>query len=325
MHRTTCAISAAIALVACGCHKNKTDDSVVSQTYVHKYGYAVSEQEWNEKNYPGQVITSLKNGVTITATYEDGTLHGPYTVTYPHSQMVEKYILYNQNIPVKEIFYDRTGMPLRETTQLSQNRYSQTSWYTDGVPCSIEEYAGEKLLEGQYFTIAHQMEAKVEQGEGTRTMRDTNGILTCKDQISDGMIVKRETFYLNGSPESIAFYMDNKLHGTKKTFTNTGEPISVEDWAHGHLHGLSTYYKNGTREIEVYYLYGKKHGLETHFLDGKSIMRQITWEQGRKHGPETFYLPNEQKVVWNYDGKEVSQVRFEELSRLDAIIGGDTL
>ncbi|MBS0627745.1 MAG: hypothetical protein JSS09_05995, partial [Verrucomicrobia bacterium] len=124
----------------------------------------------------------------------------------------------------------------------------------------------------------------------------------------------------NGSPVSISYYIQNQLHGTRKTFTPTGEPIAVEDWAYGHLHGLATYYKNGTRELEIFYLYGKKHGLETHFLDGESVMHQITWDHGQKHGPETFFLPNEQKVSWNYEGKEVSLSRFEELTRLDGLM-----
>lgn len=313
-------LTAALAFAAVSCQKSSDKGEVISQTYVHKYGYAVSEKEWKSKNYPGQVISSLRNGVTVTATYEENQLHGPYTVTYPHSQVVEKYVLYNQNMPVKEVSYDIAGMPTQETVQLSQNRHSITSWYSDGVPKSVEEYAKEELIEGQYFTIDHILEAKVEKSNGIRLIRDNMGILSCKDIIENGLMVQRDSFYSNGSPESISYYFQGQLHGTRKTFTATGEPIAVEDWSNGHLHGLSTYYKNGSKELEVFYLYGKKHGLETHFLDGDSIMHQISWEHGRKHGPETFFLPHEQKVIWNYEGKEVSQLRFDELTHLDTVM-----
>ncbi|MES2199090.1 MAG: hypothetical protein V4489_02860 [Chlamydiota bacterium] len=320
MHYKVYTLTVALALLSCACQKDRKDDEVISQSYVHKYGYAVSEKEWQAKNYPGQVISSLRNGVTVTATYEEGLLHGPYTTTYPHSLIVEKYVLYNQNTPVKEISYDISGMPIQESLQLTQNRHSLTAWYSDGVPKSVEEYVQDELIEGLYFTIDHAVEAKVEKGEGFRIIRDNVGILTSKDIIDHGMLSQRDSFYPNGSPESVSFYYQNELHGTRKTFTSTGEPIAVEDWAHGHLHGLATYYKNGTKELEVFYLYGKKHGLETQFLDGESVMHQIAWEHGQKHGPETFFLAEAQKVSWNYEGKEVSQNRFEELTRLDAMM-----
>lgn len=324
MHNKAYILAATLALVVFGCQKNKQDSTIISQSYIHKYGYAVSQKEWETKNYPGQVITSLRNGVTITATYENGELHGPYTMTYPHSKVVEKYILYNAGSPVKEITYDIAGMPLSENTQLSQNRRSVTSWYTDGVPKSVEEYVQEELIEGQYFTKDHTLESHVERGNGLRIIRDNKGVLTSKDLIENGMMTRRDCFYANGSPESIAYYFHNQLHGTRKIFTETGEPIAVEDFANGHLHGLSTYYKNGSKELEVYYLYGKKHGIESQFLDGASVMHQTSWVHGRKHGKESFFLPEGTKVVWNYEGREVSQARFEELCHLEEILSDAT-
>lgn len=313
-------LMAATVVMASACQKQVKDDEVISQTYVHKYGYAVSQKEWQEKNYPGQVISSLRNGVTITATYENTELHGPCTFSYPSSHTIEKYILYNQNEPVKEITYDISGMPIQETVQLTQNRHSLTSWYSDGVPKSIEEYTKDELLEGRYFTPANELEARVDKGNGTRIIREISGQITCKDNIAEGLLVKRETFHSNGSPESIALYYKGNLHGKRTTFTPTGEPVAAEEWANGHLHGVSVYYKNGTKELEVSYLYGKKHGLETHFRDGDAIIHQISWEGGMKHGPETFFLTAGSKVLWNYDNKEVSKSRFDEMVHLDQIL-----
>lgn len=313
-------ILAAAALTTSACHKNKTDDQVVSKVYIHKYGYAVSQEEWEEKSYPGQVISTLRNGSTVTATYENGELNGPCTFTYPRSQTIEKYILYKQNSPVKEILYDVSGMPTQETVQLTQNRTSLTTWYSDGVPRSVEEYTKEELLEGQYFSPSNELEAHVEKGKGTRIIRDASGILVCKDLIENGLLTKRESFYPNGSPECIATYERGELHGEKKTFTIKGEPLAVEEWIKGHLHGISTYYKNGTKELEVSYLYGKKNGWENHFTDGMTLSHQIAWDNDMKHGPEIFFVPEGKKVVWNYNGKEVSRSRYEEMTKLDEMI-----
>ena len=312
---------AALGLITCACKKDNQDNEVISQKYVHKYGYAVSQEEWEKKNYPGQVISSLRNGITVTATYENNQLHGPCTFTYPNSQTVEKYVLYNQNIPVKEVLYDITGMPMQETVQLTQNRNSLTTWYSDGVPRSAEEYTNGELIEGQYFSPNNELETQVEKGNGLRTIRDSRGILVCKDLMQAGLIAKRESFYPTGIPESIANYFQGLLHGERKTFTQQGEPLSVEEWASGALHGVSTYYKNGTKELEVSYFLGKKHGWENQFVDGVSLFHQISWNNDMKHGAEIFFVHDgKKKVSWNYQGKEVSQHRFNELARFDELI-----
>ncbi len=315
-------ILAVLSIAATSCQKDKKDDQVVSQKYVHKYGYAVSQEEWEARNYPGNVITTLKNGATVTATYENGVLHGPCTFTYPHSQIIEKYVLYNQNVPVKEIRYNISGMPTLETIKLSPHRHSRVEWYEDGVPKSVEEYANDELLEGQYFTVKNELESRVEHGKGTRVCRDAKGLLLYRDTLEAGYMTKRESFYPNGSPESIAFYQQNRLHGEKRTFTSMGEPLSVEEWVNGSLHGKASYFKNGTKHQEVTYLHGQKHGWELHFIDGTMISHQIPWDHDEKHGPETYFSSQEEKVIWHYAGKEVSQSKFEELTQLDEMISG---
>ena len=173
------------------CKRNGKDGDVLSQRYVHKYGYLVSQEEWETKNYPGQVITSLSNGVTVTSTYESGTLHGPMTYTFPHSQSVETYYLYNWGEQVKEINYNALGMPVKEKIQLSPSRHSLTAWYSGGSPMYVEEFSGEELVEGQYFTTANEIEARVEKGRGLRIYRDLSGLLLSKEVVEGGYTVKK--------------------------------------------------------------------------------------------------------------------------------------
>ncbi|MBI3236142.1 MAG: hypothetical protein HYZ48_00285, partial [Chlamydiales bacterium] len=120
----TSILLAVVGLSMCGCQENGQNDQVVSQRYVHKYGYALSKAEWNEADYPGQAITTLSDGVTITQTYENGVLHGPTTHTFPHSQTVQHFYLYNQGSQVKEIHYNPMGMPVQERVQISPSRYA---------------------------------------------------------------------------------------------------------------------------------------------------------------------------------------------------------
>lgn len=313
-------ILSALGLAATGCHNTKKEEPVVSERYIHKYGYTLSKEEWDSHSYPGQVVTHLRNGATSTATYENGLLHGASTITFPGSQTVENYCLYNQGLRVKEIQYDCQGMPVSETLFLSPNRFTKTLWYANGSPLSIEEYSNDELLEGQYFSTSNETEARVEKGTGFRVVRDRNGLLLSQDEISAGLMTKRESFYPSGSPESTVHYQNAKLHGEKRTFTSTGEPLAIEEWINGSLHGKCTYFKNGAKDLEISYLYGKRHGVETHYIDGNTILQEIYWENDIKHGPSTYYIDGLAKTDWYYSGDIVSQRRFEEQNRLDEII-----
>jgi antitoxin component YwqK of YwqJK toxin-antitoxin module len=307
-------------LALCGCNDNKQNDNVVSQHYIHKYGYAVSQEEWESKNYPGQVVTHLNTGVTTTTTYENGIKHGPMTHTFPHSQTVEFYSLYNQGNKVKEISYDIAGMPVEEWIQLSPTRFSITMWYQEGSPMMVEEFVGEELLEGQYFSADNELESKVEKGSGLRTRRDRSGTLLAKESIAEGYATKIETFYPSGVPESIALYFRNQLQGERRTFSQTGEPLAIEDWVNGELHGKATYFKNGNRYLEISYVQGEKNGIERHFIDGNIVSQEIAWVHNQKHGEAVFYSEGKPESHWFYEGQHVSKRKFDELNKLDEII-----
>ena len=308
-----------ITLLFCSCG-NEADNQVISQRFIHKYGYAVSKQEWESKSYPGQVVTTLRNGVTITATYENGVLHGPCSHTHPHSQTVQFFYLYNQGNLVKEIAYDSFGMPIRERIQISPTRYTLTNWYSDGTPMKIEDFAGSELLEGEYFTLNNEAESRVEKGSGLSTRRDQKGLLLSKEFYESGLLVKQETFYPNGSPETLTFFSSNKIHGERKVFTQTGEPQLTEEWVNGLLHGKVTHFMNGAKQMEISYLYGAKNGLEVHFIDGKIPSQEILWENDLRHGPSIYYIDGMATTEWYYDGKKISKKKYDELDQLDQMI-----
>ncbi len=310
---------AVLAFLA-SCQNKRDENPVVSKRYVHKYGYAVSQEEWESRDYPGQVVSTLRDGVTVTTSYEHGIMHGPCTYTYPHSQTVETYFLYNNGNLAKEIKYDRHGMPTREEIRLSPSRYSVTTWYTNGSPLNIEEYAGEELVEGQYFSSANEIEARVDKGNGKRILRDVHGLLVSRDTIEKGYLVKRESFYPNGAPENISTYSFNQLHGERRAYSPDGEPVAIEEWKNGKLHGLATSFNNGVKISEILYLDGQKNGMERHYIDGDIISQEFSWENDKRHGPCVYYVDGHSRTEWFYDGSTVSKRRFDELNRLDEMI-----
>lgn len=312
-------LAAAIGLTSC--QKSRKESTVVSTQYIHKYGYAVTKEEWDSHNYPGQVVTHLRDGVTLTKTYEAGLLHGPCTYTYPYSEMIHHFYLYDKGDLVKQIDYDSTGMPEIQKSILSPTRYQLIYWYKDGTPRAIEDYSNEELLDGQYLSRSNEVEAKVEQGKGTRITRDKEGLLLAKETIESGYSTEKETFYPSGTLESVTHYATGKLHGEKQTFSTSGEPISDEEYLNGLLHGKSTYYRNGNKFQEISYIAGQKNGLETHYLDGEQISYQVLWENDKKHGPEQYFTAGGTITThYYYNGELVSQRKYDELQKLDDMI-----
>lgn len=319
-------IPIAVGIILAGCGNDYASNQVISKRYIHKYGYAVSQSEWEANNYPGQVVTSLRNGVTITATYENGILHGPCTHTHPHSQTVQYYYLYNFGDLKKEIEYDCLGMPIQEKAQLSPHRYCVTKWYGDGSPMSIEDFAGDELLDGKYYTLNNEIEAQVERGAGLRLVRDQHGVLLSKDYFDRGYLTKREAFYPSGNLESITHFALNKRNGIREVFTERGDPLAIEEWVDGQLHGKATYFNNGKKQVDVYFVSGARNGIETHYVDGEIVEQEIHWIFDKRHGPTKFYVgDNVAKTEWYYDGRLVSKRRFDELDRLDQMITHSTM
>ena len=251
---------------------------------------------------------------------ENGIKHGPTTHTFPHSQTVQYYALYNQGNKVKEVSYDPAGFPVEEWIQLSPTRYSITMWYKEGSPMLVEEFVGEELLEGQYFTASNELESRVEKGAGVRIRRDRTGVLLAKETFQEGYALQKDTFYPNGAPESIASYFQNALNGQKRTFSQTGEPLAIEEWVNDKLEGKSTYFRNGNRYVEITYHDGLKDGVERHFIDGEIVSQEIAWINNYKHGQSVFYADGKPESQWFYLGELVSKRKFDEFNRLDEII-----
>lgn len=302
-------------LILAGCHNSNQnkDDHVVSERYIHKYGYDVSKKEWETASYPGQVITTLRNGIMVTASYEDGVLHGSTTHTFPHSQTIESLNLYENGSLVKKTSYNIRGIPYQEETFLSPSHVKISRWYATGTPLSVEEYHNTELLEGEYYNKHNKIEYRVSKGSGIRVARDQHEHIVVKETIKNGHPILRETFHPHGIPHMIIPLSGKNIHGEKKVFAPSGEPISSESYSQNVLNGPATYFQNGCRYLELSYQNGLKHGIERHYVDGETIVEETTWCEGQKHGPSTVYFDGMSKTNWFYNNASVSKERYREL------------
>lgn len=302
----------AILVSACG-GKNYNDEIVLDEKYVHRYGVTVPPEFWASSGEHGSVISTMADGVVVTKFYTAGTLDGDVTYTYPHSSQIHKSQKYQMGTLVKEIEYFYDGTPKCQIAYHTPNAGMQsiTTWYLTGCPKSVECYEGTLLIKGDYYTSNNQRDAYVEQGHGTRLVRDDYGKLTSSEKFENGLIALSQTYHANGLPKEIIPFKNGKIDGVKRTYHPEGEPDTIEQWVLGKQEGMSLVYQYGEKYAEVPYFNGEKHGVECRFRDGNVKVQEISWHTGQMHGPSTTYIGDTTKTDWYYWGKSVSKADYE--------------
>jgi antitoxin component YwqK of YwqJK toxin-antitoxin module len=304
------------------CQKTGQECDCASRQYIHKYGFHLTEKEWKEREKDGQIVTRLKNGITITNNYAEGLLQGASTVTYSHSPIVQKRYEYDLGDLIKCTLYDPQGIPMEEVSFEGDNRKTLTFWNEKGVPLSIEEYEEGLLLEGQYFNQKHELEATIEEGVGTRLHRDHKGLLLSKDSFKDGKLASRTTFHPDGRVALSLTYQDYKPHGKHLSYAPNGDLFLERNWENGVLQGPVISYFNGKKVREIPYVKGEKEGIEKQFNDQDSLIAEIHWNKDQKHGSSHYYQNENTQIQWFFHDEAVSLREFEKLDLHEKMIAG---
>ncbi len=307
-----------IFLTIVSCHDDK-NSNVVSEQYIHKYGFDMSKDEWQSRK-EGTSITVLDNGVTVTNSYNNGILHGQTAYTFPNSSIIEKTYHYDNGTLIKEVVNDSKGMPFKEEVYEPNNKKIVTLWDNLGVPISIEQYENNALVDGKYYKPDNELEASIENSSGNRIKRDRNGELLYRDKIEDGKLVSRTTYHFNGQIKSKMGYQNYQLHGDQINYSSNGDITMTMNWKEGKLDGVKTIYRNGKIIAEIPFLNGNRNGVEHHFDDTGKLTKEIHWENNKKHGSHRIYKENDTQIKWFYKGKAVSLKKFEEFSFREKLI-----
>lgn len=297
-------------LGASSCNRASQRGDIVDETYVHCYGVEVPPSRWTSSGQNGKVISTLKDGVVVSKTYENGILEGETTCSFPHSDIIEKRAEYVNGVMAKESVYDNTGTPLRETVY-EPDQTIVTSWYESGTPHSKEILQGNNIIYGEYYTPAHEIESRIENGHGERVNRDAYGQLLHIDNVADGKLIQRNVYHITGSPHAIIPYQNDLIHGQRKTYHPGGEPHTIEEYANNVQHGITIVYKNGEKYAEVPYEQGHKNGVEKRYRDGKDLIQEIHWVNDTRQGPTFNFVGNTVQVDWYYKDKKVDKSQYD--------------
>lgn len=300
----------ALSLNSC----NRSNNGViVEETYVHRYGVAVPQEDWEVQGQSGKVITTLKNGVIVSKAMVSGVHEGDTTYTFPHSEVIQKVETYSQGNIQRVMVHYYSGKPAHETLFNGQNSRQITRWYESGSPQSKEQIVNDKLMSGEYFTVKNQLEARVADGQGTRIQRDHYGQHVSQDTIVNGEMVLCTTCHSNGAPKELTPYKNRVVDGELKTFLPAGEPNTTENWSGGKKEGITIVYQNGEKYAEVPYVSGYKHGTERRFRDGNHVIEELSWVNGQRHGATYSYIGDVIKTDWHYQDRLVTEKTFELL------------
>lgn len=314
MKRIALLFSSLLLLPACAQQESSSKDSFVKDTYIHQYGVTVSKAQWEERGRNGVIVSTDRAGVTSSRNFREGILEGDSTYTFPHSEVVQRVEHYRGGERVKTTANYPNGMPQREEELLGSGVSKRMVWYESGTPASIEEYDNGKLVKGEYRSINNEEVSRVTEERGKRTRFDSYGELIAVDEIREGAMVSSTEYYSNGTPKAHIPYVNDQVHGQKRTFYQGGEPKSTETWTRGERTGVTVVFQNGEKAAEVPYKNGRKHGVEKRYRDGSILAEEITWVQNRRHGPTKVHVASTDRTDWYHQGKLVSQNQYNSLN-----------
>lgn len=313
----------AILLTFLSCQSDN-NSNVVSQKFVHKYGFDMSENDWESGLKEGVSTTVLENGITVTNTYNNNLLHGPTTYTFANSSIIEKNYVYDNGTLIKLTSQDKSAMPFKEEVYEPNNRTIITLWDKGGVPISIEQYEDNVLINAKYYKPDNELEASIENGTGVRIKRDRVGEMHYKDSVKKGKLKARTTYHPNGQVKSTMSFNNYLLHGEQINYSESGDQLMTMRWDMGKPDGMKTTYKKSHISSEIPYLKGLKHGIERHYHENGRLAKEIHFENGKKHGSHRTYNDNDTNIQWFYKGKEVSLKKFEEFSFREKLVADKT-
>lgn len=302
------------SVASCQSNRNCCDE-VVCET-VHRYGVALEPEDWSSRGQHGQVVSMRKDGVAVTRSYDSGVLHGECSYSFPNRDVIHKKEVYERGNLKQEYTHYPTGFPQKQVVYESADRQATTIWYENGAPHCREELGNGNLVKGEYYSVDQQLESRIEDGNGLRTLRDGQGQLQSVDTIQNGQMTLRTTYHPNGMPATMTPYVNGNIHGERRTFLPGGEPATIEAWSGNVQHGTTQEFEHGEKLAEVPYVNGNRHGTERRYRDdGQTVAQERTWVQGQKHGPSYSYIGNQTSTDWHFRNRPVpNKATFDMLS-----------
>ena len=104
----------------------------------------------------------------------------------------------------------------------------------------------------------------------------------------------KRSYFPNGNLEYEAEFINKKLDGTSRLWSEEGTLLSVSEYINGQPHGVwQTFHSNEKLKYETTYFHSRKHGYERYYYENSQLKSEQKFIYGK---PET------EIVRWNVDG-----------------------
>ena len=101
-------------------------------------------------------------------------------------------------------------------------------------------------------------------------------------------------YFSNGNLEYEAEFINGKLDGTNRVWSEDGALYSKSEYSNGQPHGVwIIFHPNGALMHEVYFEYGLKHGAEKWYYENEQLKSEQNFGYGK---------PVTDMIRWNPDG-----------------------
>jgi antitoxin component YwqK of YwqJK toxin-antitoxin module len=287
---------------------------VLEKKFIHAKGWVIPEAHWKKSGETGRIVSTLYGGITGTQNYVSGVLEGETTYTFPHSTIIQQRQIYSHGVLLEDLTYWWSGKLKVQISYEPPDRKVVKEWYDSGCPKSVETYAGELLVNGEYYDMTNNLDSSVDQGASVRTNRDFYGNLLSTHNFKLGGCDAETTYHPNCMPKAITPYRDGIVDGLRKTYWPGGEPNTIETWVSGKLEGVTIVFRDGEKVEEVPYVNGRKNGVGHIFKDGVTIVQDITWKDDKKHGPVVHYLDDHKCTEWYWKDQKVSKSYYDSMA-----------
>ena len=102
------------------------------------------------------------------------------------------------------------------------------------------------------------------------------------------------SYYPNGQQEYTAEYLNGKLDGMSRPWSEDGFLISLSEYSHGKPHGIwERYHVNENILYEAHYFHGQKHGEEKWYYENGQVKSEQSFHYG---------VPSSTIIRWHPDG-----------------------
>ena len=101
------------------------------------------------------------------------------------------------------------------------------------------------------------------------------------------------SYYPNGQQEYAAEYLNGKLDGMSRHWSEDGFLISLSEYSHGKPHGIwKRYHVNENILYEVHYFHGQKHGEEKWYYENGQVKSEQSFHYGVSVGTIIRWHPD---------------------------------